>query len=203
MNKTARASLALAAGLAVAAVASNQTRSRTPAPAVSPATPVPSTVLTPGTGGLTPRYPTSSGSRVSPVFSSTTPGYGSNLYSIPDTTPSGMPTYGATPLTTPVTGNIGTAAKMVTATPKRPTTAADCAQDGWQSYSGLGFTSQKGCEAWVKRHPTGSSGATAGTKKIRTTAPAPKASPRAASPMEATSPGSSITPLLNPTPIPR
>jgi hypothetical protein len=188
ISRMIRAALALVLGLGLALLASSQTPSRVATPAVSPTQIIPSSALTPGTG-------------IGPgsVTSSTTPGYGSNLYSIPPTTPKGMPAY----QTSPTAAAVGSTGPMITAAPKRPLAAADCAQNGWQSYTGLGFTSQKGCEAWVKRHPTGSSRATAGTKKMRTAAPASSLTPRAASPMEATSPGSSITPLLNPTPIPR
>jgi len=188
ISRLTRAALALVLGLGLALLASSQTPSRVTAPALSPTRIIPSTALTPGTGGV------GEGS----VTSSTTPGYGSNLYSIPATTPQGVPAYQTTPTAAPV----GSTGPMITAAPKRPLAAADCAQNGWQSYAGLGFTSQRGCEEWVKRHPARSSRAAAGTKKIRTTAPASKLTPGAASPMEAT-PGSSITPLLNPTPIPR
>jgi hypothetical protein len=188
ISRMTRAALALALGLGLALLASSQTPSRVATPAVSPTPIIPGSALTPGTG-MGP----------SPVTSSTTPGYGSNLYSIPATTPQGVPAYQTTPTAAPV----GSTGPMITAAPKRPLAAADCAQNGWQSYAGLGFTGQKSCEAWVKRHPTGSSRAAAGTKKMRTAAPASRLTPGAASPMEASTPGSSITPLLNPTPIPR
>jgi hypothetical protein len=187
ISRMTRAALALALGLGLALLASSQTPSRAGAPAVSPTQIIPSSALTPGTG-------IGSGSGTS----STTPGYGSNLYSIPPTTPKGVPAY----QTTPTAGAVGSTGPMITAAPKRPLAAADCAQNGWQSYTGLGFTSQNGCEEWVKRHPTGTSRGT-GTKKMRTAVPASRLTPRAASPMEATTPGSSITPLLNSTGVPR
>jgi hypothetical protein len=189
ISRMTRAALALVLGLGLALLASSQTPSRVATPAVSPTRTIPSTVLTPGSGGV------GAGS----VTSSTTPGYGSNLYSIPATTPQGVPAYQTTPTAAPV----GSTGPMITAAPKRPLAAADCAQNGWQSYAGLGFTDQKGCEAWVKRHPAGSSRAAAGAKKMRTAAPASRLTPGAASPMEASTPGSSITPLLNPTTIPK
>ena len=161
ISRMTRAGIALALGLGLALLASSQTPSRAAAPAVSPTRIIPASALTPGTG-----IGAVSGT------SSTTPGYGSNLYSIPPTTPKGMPAYQTTPAATAV----GSTGPMITAAPKRPLVAADCAQNGWQSYAGLGFTSQKGCEEWVKRHPTGTSRAT-GTKKMRTAAPSTTPTP--------------------------
>ena len=166
ISRMTRAALALALGLGLALLASSQTPSRAATPAVSPTPIIPSSALTPGTG-----------IGAGPGTSSTTPGYGSNLYSIPPTTPKGMPAYQMTP----TAGAVGSTGPMITAAPKRPLAAADCAQNGWQSYAGFGFTSQKGCEAWVKRHPAASSRPAAGTKK---------GTPRAAAPMQAVTPGS-------------
>jgi hypothetical protein len=170
-SRMTRAALALVLGLGLALLASSQTPSRAAAPAVSPTRIIPSSALTPGTG-------------IGPgsVTSSTTPGYGSNLYSIPPTTPKGMPAY----QTTPTAGGVGSTGPMITAAPKRPLTAADCAQNGWQSYPGLGFTSRNGCEAWVKRHPAASSRPAVSTKK----GGAMRATPRAAAPTAAVTPGS-------------
>ncbi len=158
ISRMTRAALALALGLGLALLASSQTPTRVATPAVSPTRTIPNSALTPGTGGV------GSG----PGTSSTTPGYGSNLYSIPATTPQGVPAYQTTPTPAPV----GSTGPMITSAPKRPLAAADCAQNGWQSYAGLGFTGQKGCEAWVKRHPTGASRAT-GTRKPAAT-PTPR-----------------------------
>lgn len=189
ISRMTRAALALVLGLGLALLASSQTPTRVATPGLSPTRTIPSSALTPGTGGV------GEGS----VTSSTTPGYGSNLYSIPATTPQGVPAYQTTPTAAPA----GSTGPMITAAPKRPLAAADCAQNGWQSYAGLGFTSQKGCEEWVNRHPARSSRAAAGTKKMRTAVPASRLTPGAASPIEASTPGSSITPLMNPTPTPR
>lgn len=149
ISRMTRAALALGLGLGLALLASSQTPSRATTPAVSPTQIIPASALTPGTG-------------IGP--GSTTPGYGSNLYSIPPTTPQGVPSY----QTTPTAAAIGSTGPMITAAPKRPLTAAECAQNGWQTYSGLGFTSQKGCETWVKRHPTAASRATVTRKPAAT-----------------------------------
>jgi hypothetical protein len=154
ISRMTRAALALALGLGLALLASSQTPTRVATPALSPTRIIPASALTPGTGGV--------------GEGSVTPGYGSNLYSIPPTTPQGVPAYQTTPTAAPV----GSTGPMITAAPKRPLAAADCAQNGWQSYAGLGFTSQKGCEAWVKRHPTAASRAT-GTRKPAAT-PTPR-----------------------------
>jgi hypothetical protein len=151
ISRMTRAALALVLGLGLTLLASSQTPSRVATPAVSPTQIIPSSALTPGTG-------------IGSVTSSTTPGYGSNLYSIPPTTPQGVPAY----QTTPTAAAVGATGPMITALPKRPLTAAECAQNGWQSFTGLGFTSQKGCEAWVKRHPTAASRATVTRKPAAT-----------------------------------
>jgi hypothetical protein len=153
-----RAALALGLGLGLALLASSQTPSRATTPAVSPTRIIPASALTPGTG-------LGSGAGTS----STTPGYGSNLYSIPPTTPQGVPAY----QTTPTAAAVGFTVPMITAAPKRPLAAADCAQNGWQTYAGLGFTSQKGCETWVKRHPAAASSRATGNRKPAAT-PTPR-----------------------------
>jgi len=33
-----------------------------------------------------------------------------------------------------------------------PATLADCANDGWRTYSGPAYKSQKACEQWVRKH---------------------------------------------------
>jgi hypothetical protein len=153
-----RAGVALAIGLFLALLASSQTPARTPGRAVTPTRIPPSSGPSPRAG-----YPTGG------VRTSSTPGYASDLYSIPPTTPSGMPIYS----TTPATGAAAMTGSMITATPKRPLTAADCGSGGWRSYAGLGFTSQQGCETWVKRHPTGAARPAAGSRKVKPTS-APK-----------------------------
>lgn len=158
ISRMTRAALALVLGLGLALLASSQTPSRVTAPALSPTRIIPRSALTPGTGA-------GSGTGTS----STTPGYGSNLYSIPPTTPQGMPSY----QTTPTAVAVGSTGPMITAAPKRPLAAADCAQNGWQIYGGLGFTSQKGCETWVKRHPAAASSRATGTGKPAAT-PTPR-----------------------------
>jgi hypothetical protein len=159
-SRMTRAGLALAIGLGLALLASSQTPSRTPGRAVTP-------TRTPPGSGPPPRGGVPTGG----VKTSSTPGYASDLYSIPPTTPSGMPMYEATPAPTlpALRGS------MITATPKRPLTAADCGSGGWQSYAGLGFTSQKGCETWVSRHPAGGSRVATGPRKGGA---APRAVPR-------------------------
>ncbi len=126
---------------------------------------------------------------------STTPDPG--LYKIPPTTPVGMPSYsispaaGATPAETP--------------TSSRPTKASDCANGGWQTYSALGFKTETACQAWLKKHPASAAAVrTPGAKASGTKSPAPTPRSRATAPAippaAETTPGSSITPLLNPTP---
>jgi len=148
IDRMTRAGIALLIGLGLAWLASSQTRSPSPRAAVSPTPAVPTWALTPGSG---------------PVVASTTPGYGSNLYSIPATTPAGLPTSYAAPTPPTSIASPAVTGPMITATPRRPLAAADCAQNGWQSYTGLGFTSQRGCETWVKRHPPAQARPAAGT----------------------------------------
>ncbi len=128
----------------------------------------------------------------------TTPDPG--LYKIPATTPVGMPPYSISP--------VATAAAAETPTSSRPTKASDCADGGWQTYSALGFKTEGACQAWVKKHPAGAAavltpGAKAPGTKSRATTPRVRATTPAIPPAAETTPGSSITPLLNPTPIPR
>jgi hypothetical protein len=129
---------------------------------------------------------------------STTPDPG--LYKIPPTTPVGMPAYSISPM--------ATAAGVETPTSSRPTKASDCADGGWQTYSALGFKTEAACQAWVKKHPAGAAavrtpGAKASGTKSRATTPRVRATTPAIPHAAETTPGSSITPLPNPTPIPR
>jgi hypothetical protein len=177
--------LAPAVGAAWLAAQSTSTSS----PAARPTNPVPDVALTPGSAALTPGpSSTSSSTSSSPA---TTPGRNNDIYSIPNATPVGMPSH-VTPSTTGSTGH--------------PTSAADCAGNGWRGYSALGFQSQKNCEDWLSQHPAGRlTPQTGASKPSRVTAPSRRTTPRhPSSPpvqpgMEST-PGSSITPLLNPTP---
>ena len=107
------------------------------------------------------------------------------LYGIPNTTPVGMPAYSITPST-------GTAA---VAPARRPMTAGDCDNGGWQTYTALSFKSQAGCRAWVKQQSSG----TAGSQKAGTSSRA--ATPKVARTPAAT-PASPVTPSTNPTPNP-
>jgi hypothetical protein len=156
----------------------------------TPTNPVPDAVMTPGASALTP----GAGS----VPSNRTPGYGGNIFGLPPTTPSGMPSYTLSP------GPSGTAA-----TPTgRPRTPDDCANGKWRTY-GLGFTDERNCREWARTHPSGSSemGAPAGetpasaagtpppssrtppprrTPHARRMAPTPAATPRLSSKPPAT-----------------
>ena len=127
----------------------------------------------------------------------TTPDPG--LYKIPPTTPVGMPAYSISPAPD---------ATSQTPTASRPMTGSDCANGGWQTYGALGFKTEAACQAWVKKHPAGASpprtpGAKASGAKARAATPRVRATAPAIPPASQTTPGSSITPLLNPTPIPR
>jgi hypothetical protein len=127
---------------------------------------------------------------------STTPDPG--LYKIPPTTPVGMPAYSISP--------VAGAAAAETPTSSRPTKVSDCANGGWQTYSALGFKTEAACRAWMKKHPGGAAairtpGAKASGTKSRATTP--RATAPAIPPAAEMTPGSSITPLLNPTPVPR
>jgi hypothetical protein len=62
-------------------------------------------------------------------------------------------------------------------TPARPVTASDCGNGGWRNYDALQFKSQKGCEAWVKHHPTvGSAAPTMPRRARRSRYPTPPSS---------------------------
>jgi len=80
---------------------------------------------------------------------------------------------------------------------RRPMTASDCANGGWRGYAALQFQSQKTCETWLKQHAARASKAptprNARVSRPRTTAGEGRTA-------TVTTPGSSITPLLNPTP---
>jgi hypothetical protein len=121
-----------------------------------------------------------------------------SLYKIPPTTPVGMPAYSISPA--------AGAAVAATPTSSRPTRASDCADGGWQTYSALGFKTEVACQSWLKKHPAGAAAVrTPGAKPsgTRSRATTPRATAPAIPPAAETTPGSSITPLLNPTPIPR
>jgi len=129
---------------------------------------------------------------------STTPDPG--LYKIPPTTPVGMPAYSISPA--------AGGAPAETPASNRPTKASDCARGGWQTYSALGFKTEAACQAWMKNHPAGAApvrtpGDRASGNKSRAPTPRARATAPAIPPAAETTPGSSITPLPNPTPIPR
>ncbi len=121
------------------------------------------------------------------------------LYKIPPTTPVGMPAYSISPAGT---------AMPETPTSSRPAKASDCASSGWQRYSTLGFKTESACQAWLKKNPAGAGavrtpGAKASGTKSRATTPRGRATAPAIPPAAETTPGSSITPFLNPTPVSR
>ena len=179
--------LILALGIPTAVFAgvgsSNSSGSAAAEPTVTPTNPVPEGALTPGSGVLT------------------TPRREGDAYSIPPTTPVGMPQYSITSGPIPATPPVGSQ----TGPTSRPTSAPDCANGGWRIYSGLAFTSQSGCEAWVRRHPAR---AGAGTVPAITRTRSAPTSVRAGTPRPRRTPAVVVpsfaeTPAVKPTPSPR
>jgi hypothetical protein len=190
---TRKVLFALAPAAGAAWLAAQSASSLSPPP--QPTNPVPDMALTPGAASLTPGP--SSGGAIGSTGQT-------DIYSIPKSAPVGMPSH-----TTPLAGGSSDAGQ--------PVRASDCAGDGWRKYSVLGFQDQNGCEAkrtGATLTPQAGASMTSGetvTTPSHMTAPshqptvhhpvnrARRATPPAEPMMEST-PGSSITPLLNPTP---
>ena len=112
------------------------------------------------------------------------------LYGIPNVTPVGMPAYTISPST-------GSAAVEPAL---RPMTAGDCDKGRWQTYGAMSFKSRASCRAWVRQHPSGTSGAQTAVTPTPATTPRARRAPAIKAPSGELTPGSSITPLTEPTP---
>ena len=115
------------------------------------------------------------------------------LYNIPNTTPVGMPAYTISP---------STGSATTVEPPRRPMTAGDCDNGLWQSYSAMSFKSQADCRTWVRQHPSGTPGAQTAVTRSPATTPRARRTPAMKAPSGDPTPGSSITPFLDPTPNP-
>ncbi len=111
------------------------------------------------------------------------------LYGIPNATPVGMPAYTLSP-------PAGSAVEPA----RRPMTSGDCDNGRWKSFSALNFKSQAGCRAWVSQHSAGTPGAQKAVTRSPAITPRPRRTPVMKPPSGELTPGSSITPLLDPTP---
>jgi len=112
------------------------------------------------------------------------------LYGIPNATPAGMPAYTLSP----------PAGSAAVEPARRPMTSGDCDKGRWKSYSAMNFKSQAGCRAWISQHPAGTPGAQEAVTRSPATTPRARRTPVMKPPSGELTPGSSITPLLDPTP---
>jgi hypothetical protein len=115
------------------------------------------------------------------------------LYGIPKTTPVGMPAYTISPSTGSATLE----------TPRRPTSAGDCDNGRWQSYSALSFKSQAGCRAWVRQHSSGTTGPQTAVTRSPAATPRAGRTPAMKAPAGEPTPNTLTTPRFDPTPNPR